>query len=255
MRRYVRVPLTSKAKKWLEKNSNQLVADYSISVKARWADRRKTMNNNGIVQALSAMCGSRIRCMYCGDSQACDVEHFYPKAELSYRAKVFDWNNFLYICAPCNRLKNNRFRLLPSGQPVLINPVDEDPWEFFDFVEATGEIVPRADLVGDALIRASATLSDDSSRVCIESVTESRRISARGIRRAVENFLVGEKGEAEENNFIDDVLGHARPELVKWYFSGDYPVTVYYQIFSLNNVALVERLKERLNKNYPSCWV
>ncbi|MBN5034439.1 hypothetical protein JY448_12410 [Stenotrophomonas maltophilia] len=230
------------------------MADLAIDVTARWAARRQTMNSNGIVGVLSGMCGYRIRCMYCGDSEACDVEHFFPKAVAEFRCRVFDWNNLLFICTPCNRLKNAKFRILSDGSAAFINPVEDDPWDFFDFVEETGELVPRADLEAYALDRAATTIHTENSRISFETVTESRRQAARSIRRAVESFLRSDKGEADSHEFIADLVSTGRPELVRWYFSGEFPVGPVYQEFSLEHAVLIPEVKREIADKYPGAW-
>lgn len=192
--------------------------------------------------------------MYCGDSEACDVEHFFPKAVSQFRDRVFDWNNLLFICTPCNRLKNAKFRILPSGSAAFINPVEDDPWSFFDFVEETGELVPRADLEGDALDRANSTIHPENSRISFETITESRRQAARSIRRAVESFLRTDRNEADSREFIADLISTGRPELVRWYFSGEFPVGRFYEEFSLEYASIIPEVRCEIAGKYPGAW-
>lgn len=98
---------------------------------------------------LRRMCGGTVRCMYCEDSAADEVEHLRPKA--LYPEQVFVWENYLYACGPCNGPKNSRFRVFSSstglsvdvtrprgapvippepGDPLLIDPRAENPMEF-----------------------------------------------------------------------------------------------------------------------------
>lgn len=100
-------------------------------------------------KALSEMCNSTRRCVYCEDSVANQIEHIWPKS--FYPEKCFDWGNYVYACGPCNGPKNNLFAIFrdgdgalqhitvdsnigpvkpPSGQPVLINPRIENPLDF-----------------------------------------------------------------------------------------------------------------------------
>lgn len=60
------------------------------------------------------------------------IEHFKPKAK--YPELCFDWTNFLLSCPVCNNKSNkgDKFPLADEGGP-LINPVDEDPNDFFRF--------------------------------------------------------------------------------------------------------------------------
>ncbi len=119
--------------------------------KARW--KKKKGNRAGerafdeISDMLSAMSFGR-RCHYCEDSAADEVEHIAPKD--LYPDLAFVWDNYLYACGPCNGPKNNKFSVFNSanqlvnvtrqpkaaiiaplaGEPVLINPREEDPLDY-----------------------------------------------------------------------------------------------------------------------------
>ena len=60
------------------------------------------------------------------------IEHFKPKSK--YRELCFEWNNLLLSCAICNGTSNkgDKFPLENENGP-LINPVDENPDDFFRF--------------------------------------------------------------------------------------------------------------------------
>jgi uncharacterized protein (TIGR02646 family) len=100
-------------------------------------------------QTLKEMCSGVLRCMYCEDSLADQVEHFNPKD--FYPELVFAWHNYLYSCGPCNRRKNNKFPIFSdrtgaivilsraprapvvppeAGAPALIDPRHEDPFDY-----------------------------------------------------------------------------------------------------------------------------
>ena len=63
-------------------------------------NRRGDATFDKVREALTAMCAGRCRCMYCEDSAADEVEHFWPKD--LYPEHVFAWLNYLYACGPCN---------------------------------------------------------------------------------------------------------------------------------------------------------
>ncbi|MCE7986241.1 MAG: hypothetical protein DYG89_34120 [Caldilinea sp. CFX5] len=100
-------------------------------------------------ETLAAMCSGSCRCMYCEDSCADEVEHIRPKD--LYPEFVFVWENYLYVCGPCNGGKNNAFAVFSqqtgsvivvtrkqsdpvvsptAGDDVLINPRIEDPLRY-----------------------------------------------------------------------------------------------------------------------------
>jgi len=101
--------------------------------------------------ALAQMCGGTVRCCYCEDSLADEVEHIRPKD--LYPEATFVWANLLYACGPCNGPKNSKFAILdpmtgglidvtrPRGAPVrapsagdgaLIDPRGENPKDFLE---------------------------------------------------------------------------------------------------------------------------
>lgn len=99
-------------------------------------------------QVLRAMCHGSRRCMYCEDAPADEVEHIRPKD--LYPEAAFVWENYLYACGPCNGPKNNQYAVIwrrqvvdvtrrkdedmvppRKGPAAMINPLDEDPFDFF----------------------------------------------------------------------------------------------------------------------------
>lgn len=96
---------------------------------------------------LAEMSGGTVRCNYCEDSNANQVEHLYPKS--LYPEKCFIWENYCYACGPCNQPKRDRFAVfeqatgkevhpeditksspLPSGQALLVDPRFENPFDY-----------------------------------------------------------------------------------------------------------------------------
>jgi uncharacterized protein (TIGR02646 family) len=96
---------------------------------------------------LAEMAGGTIRCNYCEDSNANQVEHIYPKH--FYPERCFVWENYCYACGPCNQPKSDLFALLeeatgnevnlkdlpkdvapPNGRALLVNPRAEQPLDF-----------------------------------------------------------------------------------------------------------------------------
>lgn len=138
-------------------------------------------------RTLTAATGTRARCMYCADSLATDLEHFWPKTP--YPARAFDWPNLLSGCSACNRLKGTRFPLDAHGQPLLIDPTSEDPWDFLFLDTSTGELAARFD--------PSLGAYDDKGQHTLEvirtleheAVVEARGRTFRRLRRAVLAFM------------------------------------------------------------------
>ncbi|MBI4659179.1 MAG: HNH endonuclease [Verrucomicrobia bacterium] len=90
-----------------------------------------------VVRALGRMTGEGQPCMFCDSNEASDVDHFRPKAMFPQLALT--WENFLWTCGVCNRAKGDSFPQDTQGR--LINPVDENAWDFF-FLDEFGNLTP-----------------------------------------------------------------------------------------------------------------
>jgi len=82
--------------------------------------------------------------MYCDDSEGCDIDHFRPKSLPVYRGRVFDWDNLLWACTPCNRAK------LAGFVDGAIDPFVTDPIKHLDLSPSTGNWTARLHCEGDA---------------------------------------------------------------------------------------------------------
>ncbi|MFD9687767.1 HNH endonuclease [Kitasatospora sp. NPDC059088] len=90
---------------------------------------------------LTDMAAGRERCMYCGDNQGTDIDHFEPIDRHPMRA--FDWSNHVLACSLCNsHLKGVAFPLDEDGRPLLIDPTAEDPAPHLRLVLAAGTYHP-----------------------------------------------------------------------------------------------------------------
>lgn len=254
MRRVTRLALGPASVRWLRRNQDALDSDLTIDVVRRWTDRRKTMNGNGIVITLQVMAGKRRRCMYCGDSEGCDIEHYYPKSRPEWRGSAFQWENFLWVCAPCNRLKNTSFGLTSEGVPVLLNPCEDSPWEYFDYVEQSGQLVARYGLVPPAAERACGTLDERMSRALCEVVCNGRQRTSRHLRRAVSSFMKSPKDNLAREDFLDYILDLDYPELCEWYFERIGSSEEPFAEFSRRHPDVIAQLRERLIVAYPGVW-
>jgi hypothetical protein len=165
-----------------------------------------------VVEYLAWMAGPRERCMYCGDSRAADVEHYFPKSTFPQRA--FDWSNMLWVCTPCNRRKSNSFPV-KLGVPLLIDPVRRDPWKHLFFDEETGLVTPRPhpslDIV-DPFGKATLSVLEDT--LCRESVSEGRRRSGKALRKLAQEQLLKPVSAA---CFVYEALDVDDYGLLRWY--------------------------------------
>ncbi len=119
-----------------------------------WKARRSKKALKAVEVALRAMASGLARCMYCEDSEGCDVEHGYPKAH--YPAQAYVWSNLLWICTPCNRQKNSGF------EAAMINPTQEDPLDHLTLSFKQGRYTAREDSPrGAATLRIVRRIASD----------------------------------------------------------------------------------------------
>jgi uncharacterized protein (TIGR02646 family) len=143
MRRLQRLPLSPETLEFLRERTRLVTqaADPKAEARRLW----KLQTAKAFVEiraALRQMASGVERCMYCEDSEGNDIEHFWPKS--AYPDRAFDWFNYLFGCSRCNsNFKRNRFPLDAGGEPLLINPTEEEPLDHLRFLSSTGEYGPR----------------------------------------------------------------------------------------------------------------
>lgn len=90
-------------------------------------------------------------CMYCSASEESAVDHFLPIAECPEKALCFD--NYVLSCSICNNFKGTHV-----PEKTLLNPFDDNIWEFFFLDPRHGRLIARVDPdTGAELPRAAAT--------------------------------------------------------------------------------------------------
>ncbi|MEF9883046.1 HNH endonuclease signature motif containing protein [Streptomyces sp. P9-A4] len=105
-----------------------------------WGARRSV--RPALLAALTEMAPGHARCMYCGDSQGTDIDHFDPKSRTPLR--TFDWLNHLLACSFCNsNQKRSLFPLDGDGAPLLVDPTPRDPLDHLRLVLPLGEYKAR----------------------------------------------------------------------------------------------------------------
>jgi uncharacterized protein (TIGR02646 family) len=167
--------------------------DYPAKVaaaKSAWDGKTSTAAKRAaffeVRTSLAAMCVGPIRCAYCEDSLADEIEHIRPKS--LFPEITFSWANYLFSCGPCNGPKSSRYGILvgnviqefvrrrgdevippPAGISALIDPRIENPMDFLDLdmggvtpqgvvVGGTFDFLPRDDIADAAAARAAFTI-------------------------------------------------------------------------------------------------
>jgi uncharacterized protein (TIGR02646 family) len=151
MRRIVRLALPEESESFLR--SEQDAADEKrrcgeLEIAVEWKRSRALVSFRAIVSVLRQMAGDTERCMYCSNYEGSDIEHFRPKSR--YPDFLFVWDNYLLCCPPCGRAKGNQFPTTNEGEPLLLNPTVDTPWDHLDFDPLTGNIVARWDATTSA---------------------------------------------------------------------------------------------------------
>jgi uncharacterized protein (TIGR02646 family) len=153
MRAILRLALAPETQAALEARQSAVLPkcrDATFSATKEWKMARNTKPLETVHMTLKQMMGDRERCMYCLDSHGNDIEHFWPKTP--YPERMFVWRNLLLCCADCGRIKGDRFPLA-DGNPLLVDPTAENPWDYLDFDPLTGIIVSRFDLAANQFSR------------------------------------------------------------------------------------------------------
>jgi 5-methylcytosine-specific restriction endonuclease McrA len=205
-------------------------------IKANRLWRGKTNTNAGkqafrdIRDTLSDMCIGPIRCAYCEDSMADEIEHIYPKT--LFPEKTFLWSNYLFACGPCNGPKRAKYGYLngdqleefvrrrkgpilppPPGQAALIDPRSEDPTSFLDLdlggvtqdgmsLDPTFEFVPSWGLNRIDASRAEFTIR--TLGLNREVLRAARKNAFGGFRARLKEF-VSEKKKNERQARLDEL--------------------------------------------------
>ena len=220
MRRIKRLPLNDTTLKYLAKQQNRI--DKGIEARRCWssAQKSKAIRCN-VAGKLREMAGRRERCMYCQDSRATEIDHFWPLS--SYPQRTFCWENLLHSCAGCNRRKTNRFELGPDGTPLLIDPTAIDPWDHLYYEPTTGMLAAR--YIDGVESRLGAHTTDpEILPLNIDAITMGRQRTARNLSSAVREFLstVDKRGVAEATSqLVQAISDHDDFGLAEWFFKRD----------------------------------
>lgn len=150
-----------------------------------------------VVDALKSMSGPGGCCMFCSRNESSDIEHFRPKSVFPEHA--MDWLNFLWACTLCNRNKGNRFPPHTDPGGMILNPIDDDPWQFL-YLDDIGRVYARLDETSNALHpRAISTIG--LLKLNREDLLASRQIRYDDLHDQVEVCIAGFRdGKLSQDN-------------------------------------------------------
>lgn len=102
------------------------------------------------------------KCGYCerlcdGPASESTVDHFRPRSK--FPELTYEWTNWVFCCARCNREKDNRWPDTGYIDPCAI-PVDERPEVYLDVDDRTGEVIAKHGLTDAGRKKAQNTIED-----------------------------------------------------------------------------------------------
>jgi 5-methylcytosine-specific restriction endonuclease McrA len=107
---------------------------YSSSRTAKWFAP--------IIDNLESLCGGGKLCMYCSSNEPSQLDHYrtltiFPELAMTYE-------NYVWSCSICNHNKHNRFPPDTEAGEQILNPIDDNAWEYF-ILDEFGRLVKRLD--------------------------------------------------------------------------------------------------------------
>jgi len=180
-----------------------------------WNAGRQSAPVKTACRVLKKMAGETERCMYCQDSHGTDIEHFKP--ETPFPESIYQWENMLLCCTECGRFKGDQFPVDADGNPVLVDPSRQNPWDYIDFDPQTGNMTAR-------FIAATASFSKEGeTSVTVFHLDRRESLSTiykRADRRLRELASSG-VGSAEDDDLLADrLLKNDDAGLLGWYIQG-----------------------------------
>ncbi len=219
MRRLHRPTLPPACQSYLRRKQNEVDSDQVPDLQITWKRSRRTKTMKTVAKILRRMSGARERCFYCCDSAGTRIDHFWPKAD--HPEYSFDWENMIAACGDCNESKGDEFDFDLHGVPKLINPTEEDPWEYLYYDSSTGEIVPRWVRVNTKDPYAEYTL-ETISHLRSESVVVGRLAAQNNLREAVARIIEPQASRSAASRRLDELLHSIQRNdsygLLEWFF-------------------------------------
>lgn len=155
---------------------------------------------------LAEMAPGLERCMYCGDSQGTDIDHFEPLRVNPLR--TFDWNNHLLACSLCNsHLKRDQFPTADDGTPLLIDPSRDDPAAHLHLSLAAGVYLDLSDRGKETI-----TIFGLNRRILVEGRLRAYRLTPLLLERWRDVFELGDLERA--TRWADDIWEQPTADVV-----------------------------------------
>jgi 5-methylcytosine-specific restriction endonuclease McrA len=128
---------TARSLKIRTDNLGKVVPTNRVAVaRSRW--HGASVLRRQLSAVLETMAHGRKCCNYCSDNLGTDIDHYCPIAEAPL--STFEWTNHLLACSRCNtHVKGSHFPRDPLGNPLIIDPTRDDPWDHIRLTPTTGQ--------------------------------------------------------------------------------------------------------------------
>lgn len=158
-----------------------------------WAkSSTRTRAYRPLKQLLQQMALGLEQCMYCGTESGNHVDHFEPVARNPLR--TFDWLNHLLACEICNsNYKRNQFPTDAEGQPLLIDPTTDDPFEHM-ILSLSADVYRPLSEKGAVTIDVCQL----NRRQLVDGRRRARKTVAMGVERLAAACQTGQHGKVQE---------------------------------------------------------
>ena len=122
---------------------------------------------------------------------------------------MFSWENFLRGCKNCNNFKRDQFPVTPANTPLLLDPCNDEPLDYFgwDFQTGATSLRPEAGFVE----RGQATR--DLLKLDLEPLREERRSKLLMVLCLLSMVVNRNPVHAATRIALQEALDHRRPWL------------------------------------------
>ncbi len=130
---------------------------------------------------------------------------------------MYRWDNLLLCCTECGRFKGSKFPLV-NGNPLLIDPSIDEPWQYLDFDPTTGNITARFNLVANVFQIKGENTVEVFQFDRREALAAGYKKTYRSLGARITLFLETPVASA---TLIDDLIEHDEHGLLGWFFKGN----------------------------------
>lgn len=183
-----RLPIPTATQTQLVHETSEIMALQTMEERKAQADSRysKERSKEWFTPITGALKSADVRCMYCSSDSPSHVEHYRPRAR--FPELTFDYENYLLSCSICNNYKGSRFPLDDQGNPLLINPFDDNVWDYFDIDPTFGRLIPKPNLRAKTTCTIIKINSEDIQKIRVHRLNGAKPLNL-GLRAEAETAI------------------------------------------------------------------